>query len=94
MADVHRKEILLLRRGHSGGDIERGFRLSNARNIVALAFDREQGRVADRLRIDAPSAVPWKVSGDWLVSVTELASSRGIGSTDRLPYSPDSTAGP
>src|SRR5206468_1996963 len=57
MADVHREEIFLLRRGHPGRDIERRLRLPDARNIVALAFDREQCRVAYRLRIDAPSAV-------------------------------------
>ena len=46
MADVLGEQILLLRRRQLGRNVERGLGLADARNVVALALDRQQRRVA------------------------------------------------
>src|SRR4051812_20037091 len=51
MADVLGHEILLLGGRQPGRDVERRLGLADPRNIVALALDRQQRRVPDRLRL-------------------------------------------
>jgi hypothetical protein len=49
--------VALLRRRQAGGDVDRRLGLADPRNIVALAFDGEDGDILDRRRIDAAAAV-------------------------------------
>src|SRR6185312_16547285 len=57
VADIPGEEILLLRLGQPGCDVERRLGLADARNIVSFAFDREEGGVPDRVRTNQPSAM-------------------------------------
>src|SRR5262249_36616757 len=55
--DLLGEVVLLLLRGQVRGEAERGAGLADARDVVALALDREQRGVADRVGVDRLAAV-------------------------------------
>ena len=57
MADAFGQMILLERFRQVGGDGQRRLGLADARDVVALAFDREDADVGDRARIDLAAAM-------------------------------------
>ena len=53
MADLRGHVVFLLAVGQVGGDIEGGFGLAEAGDIVELTFDGEDGGLGDGIRADA-----------------------------------------
>src|ERR687889_528637 len=57
VTDVLGEEILLFCLGQLGRNVERSLGLADAGDVVALALDRQQRRVADRVRPDQAAAM-------------------------------------